>query len=783
MKSILVALLLLAFSASAQTTEPPTTPEATEPAPDTAAAQTTEPPTTPEAAAPASDTAAEPLPQAPGGVFGNYFDLGVGLVSLNPRSSKFLEYRDVPEGLSGPSFRFGTETPSTTIRLSGANLSQDDKYVRAYVDSRLLRADIVYDQIPHRFGFDARSIETRVARDAYGIEDTTQRAFQNTLEATTPRSAINFAFLRALVEPALNTANVFDVELRRDRGSIELQILPEAALDTRITYFQENRRGTRGAGSSFGFGNVVETPEPIDYRTREVGLNAEYPIRNGLVRGMVRMNEFSNALTSYTFDNPFRASDSTDASAYQAPGSASVNGPAFGRLSLPPDNRAVNAAAGILYKLPWNTRLTADVGMGRWTQDDTLVPYATNTAIREAFAGPGGTPTPLPVSTLDGVINTTTLNLQVTSKPLRNTSLTARYRSYDLENDTPRVTIPGYARFDSSWQPNARITVPYSWGSSKAELVASYDLRLGSVEAGFRQERVDRTFRETRETRDNVWHVAGDVRPVSWLIARASYERGRRRFDEYDFERGEDASFVVHPAAPLNLPQLRRFDQANRNSERVSVMLQVTPLDTLTFSVNGSRNLDDYDDHSDYGLLEWQTGSFSIEADYSPTDRLSTFLFASVDEVRGFQRGRQSAGTISVNPLDDWTAENTDEAHTFGGGVTFAIIPERIDLDVSARHQTVDGFADLFSPPGGTPDVAFSIPQVDDTRITTVSAELGYALMTSWELAVGGWLERYRIRDAQTSNSQPYMPGGFFLAENNGDYRGNALYLRATYRF
>jgi hypothetical protein len=306
---------------------------------------------------------------------------------------------------------------------------------------------------------------------------------------------------------------------------------------------------------------------------------------------------------------------------------------------------------------------------------------------------------------------------------------------------------------------------------------------MGSIEAGVRQEKVDRTFRETRETTENIWHIAGDVRPASWLIARASYETGRRRFDEYEFERSEDASFVVHPAAPLNLPQLRRFDQADRNTDRLMVMLQVTPMDTLTLSMNAARHLDDFDDHSDYGLLEWQTSAFSIEADYSPTERFSAFLFATVDEVRGFQRGRQSAGTISVNPLDDWTAENTDEAQTLGGGVNFAIIPDRIGLDVSARYQTVDGFADLFSPPGGAPDVAFSIPQVDDTRIVTLSAELDYTLLETWELAVGGWLERYRIRDAQTSNSQPYMPGGFFLAENNGDYHGNAVYLRATYRF
>ena len=745
----------------------------------------TTPPTTPEAEAqPAADTAAAATPE-PGGVFGNYLDLGVPMVDFNPRSSKFLEYRDVPEGLAGPSFRLSTETEGAIIRLSGANLSQDDRFMRAYIDTALVRADILYDQIPHRFGFDARSIETRVARGAYGIPDTTQLVFQTGLErqAAISRPGINFAFLRALVEPALNTSNIFDVELVRNRGTLDLQIFPEAQLDTRITYFQEDRQGTRGAGTSFGFSNVVETPEPVEYRTREVGLSAEYPLRNGLVRGMLRMNEFRDRLTSYTFDNPFRLVDSTDPSAYQAPGSASINGPAFGRISLPPDNRAVNAAAGFMYKLPFSSRISADLGFGQWTQDDRFIPYATNTAIQQAFAGPGGAPTPLPAQSLDGNINTISLNVQLTSKPIRNTTLLARYRSYDLNNETDRITIPGYARFDSSWQPTARISVPYEWGSGKAELLASYDFRIASVEAGFRRETVNRTFRETRETRDNIWHVAGDVRPASWMIVRASYEMGRRRFDEYDFERGEDASFVVHPAAPLNLPALRRFDQANRDSDRVIAMLQLTPLDTLTFSFNAAQSTEDYDGDSDYGLLEWETGSFSAEADYTPTDRVTAYVFASMDEVRGFQRGRQSGGTISTNPLDDWEADNSDEATSFGGGVTLGVIPERVDLHVSTRYQKVDGFADLFSPPGGTPDVAFSIPQVDDTRIVSVSAELDYRLMETWEFAVGGWLERYRIDDAQTSNSQPYMPGGFFLAENNGDYNGNVVYVRATYRF
>ena len=52
-----------------------------------------------------------------------------------------------------------------------------------------------------------------------------------------------------------------------------------------------------------------------------------------------------------------------------------------------------------------------------------------------------------------------------------------------------------------------------------------------------------------------------------------------------------------------------------------------------------------------------------------------------------------------------------------------------------------------------------------------------------WDVSVGGWVETYRIRDAQTTGTQPYMPGGFFLAENNGDYQGNVAFVRATFRF
>ena len=48
------------------------------------------------------------------------------------------------------------------------------------------------------------------------------------------------------------------------------------------------------------------------------------------------------------WDNPFRAADSTDSSAYTSPGSGSVNGSSRGRITLAPDNDASTFFADLM---------------------------------------------------------------------------------------------------------------------------------------------------------------------------------------------------------------------------------------------------------------------------------------------------------------------------------------------------------------------------------------------------------------------------------------------------
>jgi hypothetical protein len=178
--------------------------------------------------------------------------------------------------------------------------------------------------------------------------DTIQRAHQTALEQqfAANRNGITFPFLSNLVAPSLQAANTVDLALLRERGNAQIDLYPGKPFSVRLNYFQEKRTGNRAAGTSFGFGNVVETPEPIDYRTEEFGASAEYGQSWGLIRGAVRYNTFKNPINTLTFDNPFRVTDATDPSAYTAPGSGSIGGASRGRIDLSADNEALTGALG-----------------------------------------------------------------------------------------------------------------------------------------------------------------------------------------------------------------------------------------------------------------------------------------------------------------------------------------------------------------------------------------------------------------------------------------------------
>jgi hypothetical protein len=119
-----------------------------------------------------------------------------------------------------------------------------------------------------------------------------------------------------------------------------------------------------------------------------------------------------------------------------------------------------------------------------------------------------------------------------------------------------------------------------------------------------------------------------------------------------------------------------------------------------------------------------------------------------------------------------------DRATSFGLGGTLTLAKEKAELRLQAGYQKVDGNNDL-SAPGG----ALDIPGFDDTKIRSLSAELLVKPRPHWSVAVGGFVEDFVIDDSTRSGLPAYVPGGFFLVGNFGDYNAKVFYLKLSYNW
>lgn len=731
--------------------------------------------------------------------------LGGQATDLSDNSSKFQEYRGVPEGVVAPGFHLFGETADLKYDFRGYTIKSDDQRYTLKTDFKSARLGVDFTRMPHYFGNDGRSLFTDNGNGAFVVGAGLQQRYQGTLTSIA-RSGVNFNFLNNLVAPDLGSGQLRDLRLVRDRTRVDLDLTRGKPVEVRLSYFREDRNGDRAAaGASFGFGNVVELPEPVDYVTQDVAASATVDRSWGSVRGTIRYNWFTNAIPVMSFANPFRSTDSTDASAYQAPGSASIGGASLGRLALPPDNSAFTGSAGATFKLPGKTRVIADVSYGKWTQNSTpFIPYTTNNAITTPVAA--FNLSALPAQKLDGKANVINQAYTVSSRPVKNLTLTARVRNYDFRNETTAITFPGYVRFDGVWEDIGRVSVPYDYRNDRLDATASYDFGRLTLEAGYKYVAFHRSFRETEKTSENGIILAANLRPRDGVILRGSYEHATRDFDQYHAEESEHASFTDSDGVTnlfalsqdLGGPVPSRYDQARKEFDRFSGLLQVTPIDKVSVSLSYLYARDNYNEFDSgqftadtglYGLNRASYDAFSADLDFTPVDRVNLYGFYTRESNKNWQRGRQSGASVSVRPLDDWFSIVADKVDSVGGGAGIDVVPEKLDLKLSGQYQKVDGDNAISATTGGAAEVAkrarggpLGFELYDDTEIVTLSGELTYTLPKSWAVTLGAWYEDYSFEDA---NAAPlnYLPGGFFLNANDGSYHGVVGYVRLSYRW
>jgi hypothetical protein len=324
---------------------------------------------------------------------------------------------------------------------------------------------------------------------------------------------------------------------------------------------------------------------------------------------------------------------------------------------------------------------------------------------------------------------------------------------------------------------------------------ASYDIGALTLEGQVRTAKLERTSREAASGKDNGFAFTALFHGKDWLDLRATYDQAKRTAEGetlYGFQ----------------------SDEAERETKRTSIQVDVTPVSSLTLSLAYLRRDVEYPNRPDRiavtsgaptpgaqpipgtpsGLLDAKYDSFTAEVGYYPSERVELAAYYTYEKDATTNQWSTTTG-VNLNNLLNYAG--TDETDTFGLNATFQLKPEVWKFWVNAMRQKVNGLMDItareagsFYTPGRTTLVpagtggAQDIGDWDDTTLTTVAAQLDYAVAKAWTLSAGYVYEKYDFKDAYTAGDL-LMPQSvlLFLKSNRGGYDANVLYGRLNYRF
>ena len=714
-------------------------------------------------------------------------------------SSKFEEYRVVPKGVSMPVFSLQGSQNGKDFALFGQNIYQTDQRYFGSANVGWFGVTFDYNQIPHNMGNDGRTFFAETAPGVWSMSATLRKTLGDTVDATLPATARIYPFYANLLAPTIASAGTVDISALRQRGDVTFDLGGNLPFDLALTYMRELKTGARGASGGDILGVVtsaVDVLEPLDEVTQDFGIRWAYNFTAGNVHATYNRNIYNDRQDSLVIDNPFRATDL----AYTS--TAVPGGPGQVRFSTSPDNEAGRGALGVLLKFKRQTRIAADMAFGTWTQDAQFLPFTINSAIFTTTGASATSLSTLPQQSLDGKINTTSVNFSFSSRPVNELAIRLRYRSYELTNKTTPVN---WAAGTTSGSPDRSWTALPTGGYATAVLYDNsnkrfdgqigYDVKDLTLEGAFHAAKLERTNREATKGDDNGWALAAIYHTSDWLSFRAFYDDAKRTAEGetvYGFQ----------------------ADEAERETTRAGVEVNITPLSKFGVGFSYYRRNDDYPNRPDRvqasggvpvpgaqpipgtpsGLLEASYDTYTVDFDFTPNERAEVGAFYTYEKNASTNQWSSTTG-VNLNNLLNYAG--SDRGDTFGVNARFNLVPEKWTLSLMLQSQQVDGFMDItareagaFYTPGRTTLVptgqggALDITDFDDTEWTTAVVDLAYAVAKSWTFSVGYAYDKYSHADAFSDGSTIFPQSVlFFLKANDGGYTANIAYTKLTCRW
>lgn len=599
--------------------------------------------------------------------------------------------------------------------------------------------DLRWDRIPHTYSTDGRALDVQSGAGIYVLPSPRP-------DSIAWRASPYFAPIRNQWDPL----------------KFSFALTPNDAWTTKAEYTRVAKSGDRPMGMAFGGPSnpSQEILEPIRQTTHDLRLSQAYADRANRfeVSGSWDLSIFRNALPSVQADNP------------QQVANTAATGAGAGRTALTPDNSANTGVITGALHLPGRTRVLATLTHSWMRQDAPFIPNTTNTLLA---------PVAVPRASLGADVQTAMYNVSLSSHPARNLTLSARARSFDYRNNTAEFAMPNLVIDDRSLAAGDT-TAARPFTKANSEVGATYRLPLAlSLSAAYAWEKWTRDpdERNVAHTVEKTPRVSLDYDGQQWFMLRGSYSKGSRRGDGYAQTDDEEN------------PDNRRFDEADRDRERINVLATIAPLEPVSVTLNWGTGHDAYP-NSPFGTQSDNSSLLSGGFDWAPFDRLAFGAGVTREDFNNVIHERYRTGstpTLNANPTFDWIDHNTDRITT-----TFATVNAKLVrnlLDAGGSFSLSDARFHVFTYNPLTPTAAGATATqmaqataadwpVVTQRMQPMTFFLRYAYRPEWALTLRYQFEGYSQNDFRTRN--PSYVGTGALAPQIGNFYFLGNYYQNT---
>lgn len=310
-------------------------------------------------------------------------------------------------------------------------------------------------------------------------------------------------------------------------------------------------------------------------------------------------------------------------------------------ISLPLDNHAHQAFVEGGYAFTPTTRGTFKVAYTRAIQDESLPSYGLTGANAPFINAP---------SSLNGQVDTTLVQLGLSSRPMPKLSITGNLRYYDVNDKTP---VRGYVGSNTTGIATVYNT-PQSYTTTSGKLEATYRLPQNfSLTGGIEYKDQDRSHphkgtiyvpyrSDVHETTYKVQVKRSLSETVNGSIA---YLRSQRDGSHYKEAEGSATS-------PEN--QINPMNISDRQRDKVRLSLDWDPVENTSVQFRVDWAKDDYQNQGrDYGLRDGSARLYSIDGSYAISENWKVTAWYSYDQTRSKSYSYRSATGGAANAVKE----------------------------------------------------------------------------------------------------------------------------------